>query len=438
MSIARLYEYYQQCTAVFIDSRAAVEQALFFAIGQKNEQGYHRGNAFVEQAIESGKAAYAVINDPNLKTKHADDPRYFLVEDSEVTLQELARYHRKQLSLPIIAIAGSNGKTTIKELLQAILSKQYKTFVTQGNLNNHLGVPLSLLAIHAQHEMAVLELGANHLYETKFLAELVLPDYGLVTNCGKDHLGEYGSFEHVVQANKELYDTLAATQKQAFVSKNDTLLVEMSKEVANRQFYGANTSITAEVTARPFLALNLQIEGQVVAVQTQLFGQFWLDTVLGAAAVGTYFKVAPSDIAGAIAAYQPAALRSQQTTWKGNPVLLDCYNANPSSMEVFVDEIQHSTSDTPKVLVLGEMLELGPYSQEEHQNLVDRIDWAQYAAVVFIGASFDTVTFPAQANCHHFPDRKAAASFLAIQAGQSCQFFVKGSRGNQLERLFEA
>lgn len=432
-----LYQIYQQYPQVFIDTRKELSNAIFVAVGQRDAAGVHRGNQFAEMALDSGKAAYAIINDPVLKAKYADDERFILVKDGEKTLQALASYHRQQLSIPIIAIAGSNGKTTTKELLQTVLSKRYKTFSTKGNLNNHLGVPLSLLSIDKSYEMVILEIGANHLEETRFLAEIVLPDFGLVTNCGKDHLGEYGSVENIIKANKELYDVLAETNKTAFVCTNDALLVDMSKEVQSRIFYGQNTSIDAIIEQRPFLGYKQEIDGKSLSIKTKLFGSFWLDALLTAAAVGQYFNISLEAIKAGIESYQPAALRSELIEWNGNKVLLDCYNANPSSMEVFLNEIQQSGLEEPKVLVLGEMLELGKYSEEEHQGLVNQVDWQQYEQVLFIGASFENIAFPQVINCQCFKEKNELKEFLLEKKYQNKYLFVKGSRGNRLESLFK-
>jgi UDP-N-acetylmuramoyl-tripeptide--D-alanyl-D-alanine ligase len=433
-----LYQHYLKHPFVFIDTRKELSNGIFVAVGQKDARGAHRGNQFAELAINSGKAAYAIINDVELKEQYATDERYLLVEDGEKALQEFAKYHRKQLKCPIIAIAGSNGKTTIKELLHRVLSHKYKTFSTEGNLNNHLGVPLSLLSIDHTYEMAILEIGANHLEETRFLAELIEPDYGLVTNCGKDHLGEYGSIENIIKANKELYDVLAESNKTAFVCTNDSLLVEISNALPNRVFYGQNGLVNATVISRPFLKFELTIEVAKWIVQTNLFGTFWLDALLGAAAVGHYFEIDGASIKEGIESYHPAALRSQLVTWEDNKVLLDCYNANPSSMEVFLAEIQQSNLEEAKVLILGEMLELGEYSKEEHQKLVNEIDLNEFEQVLLVGASFLEIDLPVSEKLQHFENRSAVQDFLSTQDYKRHYFFVKGSRGNRLEALFQA
>jgi UDP-N-acetylmuramoyl-tripeptide--D-alanyl-D-alanine ligase len=433
-----LYQHYLKHPFVFIDTRKELSNGIFVAVGQKDARGAHRGNQFAELAINSGKAAYAIINDAELKQQYAADERYILVEDGEIALQEFAKHHRKQLNCPIIAIAGSNGKTTIKELLHRVLSHQYKTFSTAGNLNNHLGVPLSLLSIDNSYEMAILEIGANHLEETRFLAALIEPDYGLVTNCGKDHLGEYGSIENIIKANKELYDVLSENNKPAFVCNNDALLVEISEAIPHRIFYGQNAAVDATIISRPFLKFELSIAPSKWMVQTNLFGAFWLDALLGAAAVGHYFKIDGANIKKGIESYHPAALRSQLIAWNDNKVLLDCYNANPSSMEVFLAEIQQSNLTEAKVLVLGEMLELGDYSKEEHQKLVNEIDLNQFEQVLLVGASFLDIKLPLDNKLQHFETRNAVNDFLLAQDYKEHYFFVKGSRGNRLEELFQS
>lgn len=431
-----LYQYYQQHPQVFIDTRKAVQAGIFVAVGQKNERGCHRGNQFAVQALASGQAAYVLINDPVLKEKNATDQRYILVEDGEKALQELAQAHLEHLNCRIIAIAGSNGKTTFKELLHQILGHQYQVFSTQGNLNNHLGVPLTVLSLTQQHELAILELGANHLGETRFLAELVQPDYGVVTNCGKDHLGEYGSVENIVKANKELYDVLAEQSKTAFVHQDNAQLMQMSTAVANRVLYGKQGAAQVTALETPFLKVKLQLEAAHWDIQSYLFGGFWIETLQGVAAVGHHFGVSGAAIKAAIERYKPAALRSEQVEWQGHKVLLDCYNANPSSMQVFLQAIQESSLQGNKVLLLGEMGELGAYSQEEHQALLAQIDWKQYQAVYVYGKAFSAIVLPKERNLQHFLEKTALQNALQ-NLSESSAIFVKGSRSNRLESLFQ-
>jgi UDP-N-acetylmuramoyl-tripeptide--D-alanyl-D-alanine ligase len=439
MQIESLYRIFLEYPHIIIDTRKVIKDSLFFAVGRKDERGVHRGCQFAEAALEAG-AAIVVVNDPLLLEKHSGDSRWVLVDDCETALQQLGRYHREKLEIPVIAIAGSNGKTTTKELIQAVLSTQYCCFSTPGNLNNHLGVPLSLLQIGKHHEIAVMEVGANHLDETAFLCRLVQPTYGLVTNCGKDHLGEYGSFENVIKANKELYDYFEENGGLVFVNGRDEILCESSKAVEQRILYGDdNNSVRAEITSSPLLELDLWINDESTKVKTALFGDFWRDAVLAAAQIGHQFGIEIHQIAEAISAYRPAALRSQMLEWMGNILLLDCYNANPSSMEVFIRAAQQSP-EMPKLLVLGEMLELGDYSDEEHQFLLDKqIDYTRFEKVILIGNEFTKVKIPDLANVSHFVHRKDAQLLLKnnFSGGENFYIYVKGSRGNRLEELFQ-
>lgn len=434
MNINTLYEVYLQHPTIYIDTRKVSKGSIFWALGMLNKDGVHRGNAFAEQAIAKG-AAYAVINDPVLKAKYANDDRYILVANGETALQDLAKHHRQQLEIPVIAIAGSNGKTTAKELLHNILSKQYKTFSTKGNLNNHLGVPLSLLQIDDSYELVILEIGANHLEETYFLSQIIAPDYGLVTNCGKDHLGEYGSVENIIKANKELYDFLAESEGLAFVNVQDPVLLKASQTLPHLSYYGEQTDSFATIKQRPILRLDLHIQGENTTIQTKLFGAFWLDTIIGVAHIGNHFGIGIQQIKEAIEAYHPAALRSQQLQWNNNQVLLDCYNANPSSMDVFLSELQQAKLDNA-ILILGEMLELGEYSKAEHQELVDKIQYSYFEEVLLIGAEFTKIKLPNNQNLTHILTTPKAMEWVQNQKWIQKNCFVKGSRGNRLEDLF--
>ena len=438
MNIESLYKLYSRYPHITIDNRKVIKDSIFFAVGRKDERGVHRGCQFAEAALEAGAAA-VVVNDALLLQQYKGDERWIFVDDCETALQQLGRFHREMLEIPVIAIAGSNGKTTTKELVQAVLSTKYVCFSTPGNLNNHLGVPLSLLQIGKHFELAVLEVGANHLDETAFLCRLVQPTYGLVTNCGKDHLGEYGSFENVIKANKELYDYFEENGGLVFVNGRDNILCETSSAVEQRILYGDdNSSVRAEITGSPLLELDLFINDESAIVKTALFGDFWRDAVLAAAQIGHQFGIDIHDIAAAISAYRPAALRSQMLEWKGNTLLLDCYNANPSSMEVFIRAAQQSP-EMPKLLILGEMLELGEYSDEEHQYLLDKqIDYTRFEKVIIIGNEFTIVSLPGVENLQHFNDRNEAQLWLKnnMLADKKYYIYVKGSRGNRLEEIF--
>ena len=438
MSLEEIYNNYLKYPHISIDSRKIIENCFFVAIGRKNEKGVHRGCEFAELAMDSG-AAVVMFNDPELKAKHDKDDRWILVEDCEMILQQLGRYHREQLNIPVIAIAGSNGKTTTKEILQAVLSQKYSTFATPGNLNNQLGVPLSLLQIGKHHEIAIIEVGANHLEETSFLCKLVQPTYGLVTNCGKDHLGEYGSYENIIKANKELYDYFEENGGLVFVNERDDILVESSKKVEQRIFYGDdNNSIRSEILNSPLLEIRLWINDHSADIKTFLFGDFWKDTLMAAAQIGYQFGLNLDQIKDAMESYKPAALRSQITKWYHSDLILDCYNANPSSMEVFVKAVQQSP-ESPKILILGEMLELGEYSEEEHQYLIDQVIMIEkFEKVILVGNEFFKIKLPSNKRLLHFEKNAFAKDFINQYYKDTSAFiYVKGSRGNKLEEIFD-
>ena len=387
-SIQDLYSIYQSYPLICIDSRKSVENSFFFAVGRKDDKGYHFGNRYAVQAIESGKASYAVINDKELKEQVVDDPRFLWVEDVEESLQMLASYHRSTIDAPILAVAGSNGKTTTKELLKSCFSRTKKIFTTPGNLNNHLGVPLSLLSIRDTYDLIVLEIGANHLGETRFLADMIKPDYGLVTNNGKDHIGEYGSVENIMKANKELFDHLAENNRVAFVNQSDSELVQMSTAVKQKIVYGSGSACSADVIQGAPLQITLNLHQTSIKMNTPLFGAFWLDCVLSVICISDYFGLPIEDIKNGLANYQPKALRSQWIRWNEWDIMLDCYNANPTSMSAFLDEIYAWNSYANPYLIIGEMKELGHFSEEEHRLIFNQIDLTFFEAVVLIGQSF--------------------------------------------------
>lgn len=439
-----IYALYRQHPHVYIDTRNAPANGIFIAVGQKDERGCHRGNQFAQQALEQCQAAYVVINDKDLYAQHQDDTRWILVEDGEVALQTLAQQHRKTLPFPVLAIAGSNGKTTTRQLIQLVLAKKMRVFGTPGNLNNHLGVPLSILQINPNdYDVAVLEIGANHLGETYYLSSIAAPTLGLVTNFGKDHLGEYGSLENIIKANAELYDFLAKNGGMAFVNTDDAQQIASSQNVGKWFYFGRTAQGTATakpvvyvasiVSGVPALHLNIIAWLEMTDIKTQLFGSFWADAVVAAATIGFYFEVPLDDIKSAIESYTPASLRSQWTTWQGNQVLLDCYNANPSSMELFVQEVQQYAKPDD-ILILGEMLELGIYSPQEHQTLLDRLQPQRLAGIIVVGHEFSGCRLPP--GVLHFPKTSQAADWLRNHAPAGKQIFVKGSRGNKLETIF--
>jgi len=344
--IEGLYQYYKRNPSISTDTRKVKENDIFFALKGAN----FNANEFAEKAIENG-ASVAVIDNPEFKV----DDRYWLVEDSLVALQSLANLHRKQFDIPVIAITGSNGKTTTRELLVCVLRKKYQVHSTQGNLNNHIGVPLSLLKMPLETEIAIIEMGANHLGEIKTLCDISEPNYGLITNIGKAHTEGFGSFEGVVRGKSELYQYLIEEKGKVFINSREQILANMGKRFDAPVLYGSEGDFFfAELfEANPYLKIGVENED----IKTHLIGRYNFDNLITAMALGKYFQVEDSDIREAIASYKPSNNRSQVLEIKTNTIFLDAYNANPSSMEVALENF--SVLDGEKVVILGDMNELG-------------------------------------------------------------------------------
>ena len=356
MKIAALYKLYQQHYLVDTDTRNIRKNTIFFAL-----KGDHfNGNTFAEQALALG-AKYAIVDDEAYQTK----PNIILVDDVLKTLQELAHYHRNTLAIPIIGLTGSNGKTTTKELMNAVLGKKFKTQATKGNLNNHIGVPLTLLSIKPEHEIAIVEMGANHQKEIAFLCSICEPDFGYITNFGKAHLEGFGGIEGVIKGKSELYDFLKKNGKTAFVNPDDTLQVEKTKNITSVQFNSKNLIFDG---LTPFVQLNYQ----KLTIQSNLIGKYNFSNIAAAITIGAFFKISKEAIKEAIEDYIPNNNRSQIIQKDQNSVILDAYNANPSSMESMINSFIKLKKPN-KICILGEMRELGIYSKEEHQRLIAKI-----------------------------------------------------------------
>lgn len=411
-----LYEIYLKHPTISTDTRTIEKDSLFFAL--KGES--FDANDFAQQALENG-AAYAIIDNPAKKTSD----RFILVDNALTSLQELAKHHRQQLRTKIICIAGSNGKTTTKELTCRVLNSKFKTFGTIGNLNNHIGVPLCLLKLDNSYEFAVIEIGANHIGENFLLCEIALPEFGVVTNCGKDHLEGFGSIEGVIQANKELYDFLKTNSGISFVNQDDKTLIEISKG-HQRIFYSSKTGRVIEQF--PFI----KYQTKICTIETHLFGSFQQFNISCAYAVGKYFGIADSLIKDAIETYVPKNNRSQIIEWHGNKILLDAYNANPSSMSPMIRDF----SDYPiknKIAVLGDMFELGDYSYKEHEKIIEQLKQSQIDKVILVGKEFKKHNSP----FIHFEKANELKEWLLKHPIHDCFFLVKGSRGIALEMAFK-
>ncbi|MCU7548427.1 UDP-N-acetylmuramoyl-tripeptide--D-alanyl-D-alanine ligase [Chitinophagaceae bacterium LB-8] len=424
MNVEQLYSIYLQHPSVQTDTRKLGQGDLFFALKGPS----FNGNQFAAKAIESG-AAYAIIDDVAFEVPG----RTILVQDVLQTLQQLAKYHRQQLSIPFLAITGSNGKTTTKELIHATLSSTYKTYTTEGNLNNHIGVPLTILKIRMDAEMAIIEMGANHLGEIASYCDIALPTHGLITNCGKAHLEGFGGEEGVRKGKGELYDFLRDHQGTAFVMWDYTYLREMSKGIPRIIQYGTEEGdvIGNLLDSDPFLSVQFN-KGFSGSIQTQLVGSYNLPNVLAAVAVGRFFNVAEESIRQAIEGYVPSNSRSQLMLKGSNKIILDAYNANPSSMKAAIDNFSKTDGDN-KVLVLGAMAELGAESIQEHQTLIEEIGKQAWKEVILVGGDFLKLQHPYRS----FQSSIEAGQWFKEQNVQDSYLLIKGSRSAQMEKVLE-
>lgn len=419
-----LYRVYQQFPSVQTDTRKLKKGDLFFALKGPS----FNGNLFAQQAIDSG-AAYAIIDE----TEYAIEGKTILVPDVLEALQGLALHHRQQLHIPFLAVTGSNGKTTTKELVHAVLSTTFKTYTTEGNLNNHIGVPLTILKIRDDAEVAVIEMGANHQKEIASYCTIVLPTHGLITNCGKAHLEGFGGEDGVRKGKGELFDALRNSGGTAFVMWDYDYLRPMSNGIKEIVKYGAATGdvMGTAVQSDPFLAVRFSggLEG---IVHTQLVGAYNLPNVLATAAVGMHFGVPPEKIKSALEAYVPSNSRSQLVQRGTNRIILDAYNANPSSMKLAIENFARIAGDN-KILMLGAMAELGDESLQEHQAIVQTIGQYSWKAVVLVGGDFGKTDHPYP----YFDRAVEAGAWLQAQQPQNATLLIKGSRSTGMEKVLE-
>ena len=425
-SIAFLYEIFKKNYSVQTDTRKLKLGDIYFALKGPN----FNGNVFALAALEAG-ASYAVV-DEAIPNSEAIDDKILQVDDVLSTLQGLAKHHRQQFDIPFIAITGSNGKTTTKELIAAVLSSHFKTYTTIGNLNNHIGVPLTLLSIQPDAQIAVIEMGANHLHEIESYCEYAMPNYGLITNCGKAHLEGFGSEEGVKKGKGELFDYLKKNKGTAFIMVDYDYLNNMSYGIENIITYGnKNGSLQGQAKTVDGLLQVVFSKGTLIEqLQTQLVGDYNLPNVLAAVSIGQYFNVPIEKIKNAIENYTPSNSRSQLTTWNSNQVILDAYNANPSSMKVAIDNFAKLEVDN-KIICLGGMKEMGEASFKEHQTLVDHLQQFNWSKVILVGEEFK--------NCKHpyefFDSVVTAKKWLNDQKYTQHIILIKGSRGIQMEQL---
>lgn len=433
MSIQALYEIFQKHPKVVTDSRKIETGCLFFAL--KGER--FNGNKFAKNAIESG-AAYAIIDEKEFKIGN----QYILVDNALQCLQALANYHRRQFEIPILAITGSNGKTTTKELIHAVLSSTYPTHCTQGNFNNHIGVPLTLLAMTKGTEIAIIEMGANHQGEIDFLCQITEPTHGLITNIGKAHLEGFGGIEGVKRGKSELYRFLANRKNGvAFINLDEQHLISLAKQVPRKIFYQKGEKCASHqlpfeielVNENPFISIQFSDENdRPVTAQSNLKGLFNFNNLMTAAVIGTYFKVNGDQIKKSIEDYVPSNNRSQLMTIGNNTFILDAYNANPSSMKNAVSAFEKVKARN-KVAILGAMRELGEYTEAEHQTLVDQASAAGFSKIVLVGPEFETTN--RDKSILFFQHTDEVGEWLRNEPFSDTHFLFKASRSIGLERL---
>ena len=425
MIIEKLYQHFLKCTVVCTDTRKIEKDSLFFAL-----KGDHfNGNEFAIQALALG-AIYCVVDEK----KYATDERYIVVENVLEALQQLATFHRNQLKIPVIALTGSNGKTTTKELINAVLSQKYKTTATHGNLNNHIGVPLTLLQMNESTEIGIVEMGANHPKEIGMLCEIAQPDFGLITNFGKAHIEGFGSIEGVIKAKSELYDYLMAHQKTIFVNENDHLQVRQTIDSKNVYKFGLLTSLDTMleiIDTQPYVTLKYN----EAIINSKLTGTYNFNNIAVAIAIGSYFEVDPKAIISAIENYTPTNNRSQILKKGSNTIIMDAYNANPSSMLAALENFKQLQQEH-KIIFLGDMFELGQTAENEHQFIVDYLEKNDLGKVYLVGTNFfkTKIKLKKIEKFESFEDLK-----LNIQTHPVVDSFllIKGSRGMALERILE-
>ena len=425
MDIASIHSLFLKCNSVSIDTRKIEPNSLFVAIkGDRFD-----ANTFAKEALDKG-ASYVIIDNE----AYYIDQRTILVEDSLVSLQELAKFHREYLKLPIIALTGSNGKTTTKELISVVLSKKYKVKATVGNLNNHIGVPLTLLSFNSETEIGIVEMGANHKKEIEFLCELAKPDYGYITNFGKAHLEGFGGVQGVIEGKSEMYQYLFDNEKLAFINLEDPIQVEKSKVLKSFTFginkENADVNIT-EVQANPFVVIRYS----GFTISSHLIGLYNANNINAALTIGKYFGVADLAIKEALESYIPENNRSQLLTKGTNQIILDAYNANPSSMTVAIENFLQLENPN-KIMILGDMFELGEESQQEHQAIVTLLSNVENVKCYFVGKAFydDRID---RNNFWFYETFESFSDYLKETKIENSTVLIKGSRGMALERTLD-
>lgn len=424
MNIKDIYTIYLENSIVTTDSRNVPEGSLFFAL----KGGNFDGNKYAKSALEKG-AKYSIIDD---KTVAISD-QYILVDDVLTTLQELAKYHRQQFDIPVIAITGSNGKTTTKEILLKICETSFKTHATKGNFNNHIGVPLTLLSMPLDTEVALIEMGDNHVGEVADLCKIALPNQGFVTNIGKDHIEGFGSFELNVRAKSEIFDFLIKNDGVIYINSNDEILFNMSKRMKSPIYYGQEYDFSnlQFIEVNPFIVYK---DRQDNTITTQLFGAYNFENILTAFCVGKNIGVTIENMNKAIVSYKPSNNRSEISESDNNTLILDAYNANPSSVEVAIENLEKIESTKHKGFILGDMFELGAISETEHQNIIDYGIQQKFDINIFVGEKFHEQQ---NNNALFFKTKEELIKYLQENPIKNHLLLIKGSRSMGLEGIKE-
>ncbi|RXQ97663.1 UDP-N-acetylmuramoyl-tripeptide--D-alanyl-D-alanine ligase [Ancylomarina salipaludis] len=427
MNISEIYTLFQKFSHVVTDSRNVVADSLFFALKGEN----FNGNKFALSTLEKG-CRYAIVDEQ----AYVIDDRFILVDDVLTCLQNLAREHRRKLGIPILAITGTNGKTTTKELLNEVLKQKFKTSATQGNFNNHIGVPLTLLAMNSETEFGIVEMGANHPGEIKMLCEIAEPNYGLITNVGKAHLEGFGSFEGVKKTKKELYDYLAQNGGEVFVNCDNEHLMGMLNE-QKAILYGNSEEAFSKarfLQAEPKLIIELRSPIGKLYIKTQLIGAYNFENVLAAVTLGRYFKIDEINIKEALESYTPSNNRSQLLKTENNVLFLDAYNANPTSMRAAIENFA-SMKMKNKFLILGDMLELGDESEKEHLNVLALLKEKELSDTLLVGNIFASLASDYKYKA--FKGVEDLLEYLEKSDLKNKYILIKGSRGIKLEKTIE-
>ena len=423
MRIEDIYELYKLSYRVVKDTREDVKNAIYFSL----KGASFNGNKYALDAVKNG-ANYAIIDEVEYKV----DERLIVVDDVLTCLQQLARYHREQLNIPILALTGSNGKTTTKELINVVLNKKFNCLATKGNLNNHIGVPLTLLSMTPEYDFGVVEMGANHQLEIDELCEIAQPDFGYITNFGRVHLEGFGSFEGVIEGKTEIYRHLRNNQKRVFVNQQDPIQMERSSGIDRTIFGGPGTDCHISfIDADPFVSIRFE----EVEINSHLIGAYNFANIAAAACIGNYFGIAAPEIKDAIEGFTPKNNRSQIIQRASNKVIMDAYNANPNSMEAAISNL-NSLSDLKKVAILGDMFELGEDTMIEHQKVVDQLSVAALDAIYLVGETFYKTKGQLQ-KMRKFKTFEEFVKSFKDNAHHDTTFLIKASRGMALERTLD-